>query len=226
MPARKVAARITAAITRIATTQKSDSLLGTEFTFEDFYLFAGYILDQEWKFGGEKPMLAPLNSQRKCFPANLGERFEQEEEDVIRLGTRGEWDNCRFGPYGALPFVGERWQPRSVFMLENVPRQEGHPYSLRKIWYDKETMWPLYSITYDRGGEPYKIFAHVSVWTEDTANPVNHGKRVIMGRALTGVNLQSMNSHVTQFYTSNVYPFSGDDSERFYDITRLKREAR
>lgn len=213
-------------VRRIATTQKSDSLLGTEFTFEDFYLFAGYVLDQEWKFGGESTQLAALSSRRECFPSNLGAQFVVRKEGLIRLGTREEWDACRWGPYGALPFVDERWEKRSAFVLEDVPKQKGHPYSRRTIWYDKESMWALYSIAYDRAGEPYKIFAHVATWSDDTRNPGNAGTRVVLGRALVGVNLQSRNSHVTQFFTGNLFPFSAADTTRFFDITRLKRQGR
>lgn len=213
-------------VRRIATTQKSDSLLGTEFSFEDFYLFAGYVLDQEWAFGGESTQLAPLSSRRACYPSNLGGDFAQRKEGLIRLASREEWDACRWGPYGALPFVDERWEKRTVFQLEDVPKQKGHPYSRRTIWYDKETMWALYSIAYDRAGDPYKIFAHVAAWSEDTPNPGNAGTRFLLGRALVGVNLQSKNSHVIQFFTSNVFPFSATDTERFFDITRLKRQGR
>jgi len=213
-------------VRRISTTQKSDSLLGTEFTFEDFYLFAGYVLDQTWEFGGESHRLAAMSSERTCYPANLGAEFRTRNEGMIRLASMKEWGDCKFGPYGALPFVGERWEVRDVFALVDTPNQKGHPYSRRKIWYDKETMWPIYSMTWDRADEPYKIFAHIAKWSESTENPVNHGQRVVLGMSLMGVNLQSMNSHVTQFYTANVYKFSGDASARYFDITRLKERAR
>jgi len=213
-------------VRRISTTQKSDSLLGTEFTFEDFYLFSGYVLDQTWEFAGESYKLAAMSSDRVCYPANLGPEFRTREEGLIRLASMKEWGDCKFGPYGALPFVDERWEVRDVFALVDTPNQKGHPYSRRKVWYEKETMWPLYSMTWDRADEPYKIFAHIATWSENTENPINHGKRVVLGRALTGVNLQSMNTHVIQFYTSNVNPFSGEVSERYYDITRLKERAR
>ena len=213
-------------VRRISTTQKSDSLLGTEFTFEDFYLFAGYVLDQSWEFAGESPKLGVMNSERVCYPANLGPDFRTRDEGMVRLATQKEWGECRYGPYGALPFVDERWEKRDVFALVDVPKQKGHPYSRRKVWYDKESLWALYSMTWDRAGNPYKIFAHIAAWSEDTANPANHDKRVVIGHALMGVNLQSMNSHVIQFYTANVIPFSGDASERFFDTTRLKQRAR
>jgi hypothetical protein len=213
-------------VRRVSTTQKSDSLLGTEFSFEDFYLFAGYVRDQSWEFAGESRKLGAMNSDRVCFPANLGEEFQQRVESMIRLASQKEWNQCAFGPYGALPFIGERWEKRDTFALVTVPKQKGHPYSRRKIWYDKETLWGLYSIAYDRAGNPYKVFAHIAVWSEDTPNPVNHDKRVTMGYSLMGVNLQNRNSHVTQFYTANVHPFSGDASQSFFDITRLKTRAR
>lgn len=213
-------------VRRIATTQKSDSLLGTEFTFEDFYLFSGYVLDQEWRFGGETTALGAMASDRVCFPANLGEEFVQRVEEMIRLGSREKWEECRWGPYGALPFVDEKWEKRDVFVLEDLPKQKGHPYSLKRIWYDKQTMWPLYAITYDRAGNPYKIFAHVASWSEDTVNPGNQGKRVVLGHALTGVNVQNLNSHVTQFFTANLYPFTEEQTRRFFDTTRLKKRGR
>ncbi|HET6304384.1 MAG TPA: DUF1329 domain-containing protein, partial [Myxococcota bacterium] len=59
-------------VRRVATTQKSDSLLGTEFTLEDFYMFSGYVLDHQWEFRGESQKLGAMNTKRSCFPRNLG----------------------------------------------------------------------------------------------------------------------------------------------------------
>jgi hypothetical protein len=213
-------------VRRISTTQKSDSLLGTEFTFEDFYLFAGYVLDQKWKFGGESVLLQAMNSRRKCFPANLGGDKETKIEGMGRLGSREEWTECRWGPYGALPFIGETWQKRTSFRLDDIPKRAGHPYSLKQIWYDKETMMPGLALTYDRGGQPYRLIANLGVWSEDTANPDNQGKSAILGRAIMIVNLQNLNSHVAQFFTVNVHAFSAEESERYFDTTRLKRAGR
>jgi hypothetical protein len=213
-------------VRRIATTQKSDSLLGTEFTLEDFYLFAGYVLDQKWEFQGESKLLVPLATHRVCFPANLGKEVVMRITGMVRLGSRDEWKKCRFGPYGALPFVDESFELRSVFQLDDVPKQKGHPYSRKKIWYDKETLMPIYAITYDRGGKPYKILANIHSWSEDSPNPVNHGRFTPIGAAIVIVNLQSENSHVAQFFTANVNPFSVGDSRRYYDVTRLKMRGR
>jgi hypothetical protein len=213
-------------VRRVATTQKSDSLLGTEFTLEDFALFSGYVLDQKWEYMGEQVLLAVMNSDRKCFPASMGGDVDQRVIGMSRLGSREEWGACRWGPYGALPFVDEKWEKRVLFQLDDIPLQKGHPYSRKKIWYDRETMVGKYAITYDRAGEPYKILATVHGWSEDSSHPSNQGRNVPLERAITIVNLQSLNSHVAQFFSGNVHTFSVDDSLRYYDTTKLKRRGR
>jgi hypothetical protein len=132
-------------VRRIAATQKSDSLLGTEFTLEDFYLFSGYV----WDHHGEQILLAAANTQRKCFPSVLG---EINTTRMVRLGTDDEWNHCRFAPYGAMPMVGEKWQKRVAFRLDDIPRQKGHSYSRKEIWYDRETMAAGLAVAFDRGG--------------------------------------------------------------------------
>jgi hypothetical protein len=96
---------------------------------------------------------------------------------TARLGTDEEWHACAFEPYGALPMVGESWQKRSTFELDDIPRQEGHPYSRKRIWYDKETMSPGLAVVYDRAGKVYKLIGGVGKWSESTGLPENQGRR-------------------------------------------------
>jgi len=213
-------------VRRIAATQKSDSLLGTEFTLEDFYIFAGYVWDHQWEYKGESTKLAPMNTKRVCFPSDMGKDEIMRVTGMTRLGTEEEWKRCTFGPYGALAFQGETWQKRDVFEIDDIPRQKGHPYSRKKIWYDKETVMPLYAIMYDRAGQPYRIINVIAKWSEDSPNPVNHGKQVLNGTAIMIVNVQNVASHVSQFDNSNAAEFSISDSKKYYDTTKLKRRGR
>ncbi len=209
-------------VRRIAATEKSDSLLGTEFTLEDFYTFSGYVWDQQWEFKGESTRLGAMDSKRKCFPSD----FETTGATAFtRLGTDAEFDACKFGPYGALDFVGEQWQKRDAFELDDIPMQKGHPYSRKKIWYDKQTMMPLYAIMYDRAGQPYKTIDVVGKWSEDSDIQGNQGKRVVNGAAIMIANLQNNNSNNGQFDTGNAASFSLAESRRYYDTTRLKTEG-
>jgi len=210
-------------VRRIAATQKSDSLLGTEFTLEDFYIFSGYVWDQQWEYKGESTKLGAMDSKRKCFPRV----FEAAGSTAFtRLGTDAEFDACKFGPYGALAFVDEQWQKRSSFELDDIPKQKGHPYSRKKIWYDKETMMPLYSIMYDRAGKPYKTINSIFVWSESSGIEGNQGKQVNNYAHILIANLQNNNSHSGQFDTANAASFSISESRKYYDTTRLKTEGR
>jgi hypothetical protein len=213
-------------VRRIAATQKSDSLLGTEFTLEDFYIFAGYVWDQQWEFMGESTKLGALNSQRTCFPSIISPKEATLTEGMTRLGKEDEWFHCNFGPYGALAFIDETWQKRTVFELDDIPRQKGHPYSRKKIWYDKETMMPLYSIMYDRAGKPYRIINSIFKWSEDSESPANKGKFVNNYAHILIVNVQNENSHTIQFDNTNAGEFTVSESKKYYDTTKLKRRGR
>jgi hypothetical protein len=213
-------------VRRIAATQKSDSLLGTEFTLEDFYIFAGYVWDHQWEFQGESVKLAPMNSKRECFPSVISEAEAVRTTGMTRLGDNEEWFHCTFGPYGALAYNGESYQKRSVFQLDDVPRQKGHPYSRKKIWYDKETLMPLYALMYDRAGKPYRIINSIFKWSEDSKSPANSGKFVNNYAHILIVNVQNENSHTIQFDNTNAGEFTVAESRKYYDTTKLKRQGR
>ena len=209
-------------VRRIAATQKSDSLLGTEFTLEDFYLFSGYVWDHQWEFKGESVMLGITDSHRTCFPRNTG---EIAPDHFVKVGSDADWAKCRFAPYGALPMVGEDWQKRATFELDDIPRQKGHPYSRKKIWYDKETMAPGLAAAYDRAGQVYKLIGGVGQWSETSGLPENVGRDVLLGKSVMIVNVQSGASNLGQFDGMNAMAFSISESKKYYDTTRLKTEG-
>jgi hypothetical protein len=210
-------------VRRIAATQKSDSLLGTEFTLEDFYMFSGYVWDHTWEFKGESTLLAVSDSGRKCFPRVSG---KISPTNMVELLGDSEWHACRFDPYGAMPMVGESWQKRASFELDDVPKQEGHPYSRKKIWYDKETMAPGLAVAYDRAGKPFKLLSGTGRWSESTDQAENKGHDVFLGTSVMIVNVQSGNSNLGQFDGMNAMEFGVDESRKYYDTTKLKTAGR
>ncbi len=210
-------------VRRIAATQKSDSLLGTEFTLEDFYLFSGYVWDHSWEYKGEHTFLAVSDSKRECFPRVS---HAISATSMVRLGTDEEWRACRYDPYGAMPMVGESWQKRASFELDDIPKQEGHPYSRKRIWYDKETMSPGLAVAYDRAGKPFKLIGGVGRWSESTGQPENKGRNVLLGTSVMIVNIQSGNSNLGQFDGMNAMEFGVAESRKYYDTTKLKTAGR
>jgi hypothetical protein len=207
-------------VRRLSTSEKSDSVLGSEITYEDFFLFSGYVWDQEWRFGGEHMRLAALDSGRECFPLNVpGWRPDR----LAALGSREQFDSCRFGPFETLPLVDERWQKRTVLQLEQVPRLKGHPYSRKLLWYDKETLAPLLSFAYGRDGEPVKLSWYLQRWSESSAVPGNRGKHALLPVANLVVNFQEGTTNRSLFFTANLGDLSAEEILDFYDMTRLKR---
>ncbi|NNL86778.1 MAG: DUF1329 domain-containing protein [Myxococcales bacterium] len=204
---------------RLSTNQKSDSVLGSEMTYEDFLLFSGYIWDQEWEAGVERPMLAALDSERVCFPKNVpGWR----DRALAVPGTREHFDACRFGPYETLPLVDERWQKRTVLRLEQVPRNENHRYSKKVLWYDKETYAPLVFLAYDRAGEPNRIGWFQLDWSETSDVPGNAGHRVLLPIAFMVVNFGEGTTNLTQMWTAHIESSGPEETLRYFDATRLK----
>lgn len=204
---------------RLSTSQKSDSVLGSEMTYEDFLLFSGYIWDQDWRFGGERTMLAALDSERVCFPKNIS---GWQEREVAVPGTREHFDACRFGPYKTLPLIDERWQERRVFRLEQIPHNANHPYSKKVLWYDKETYAPLVFFAYDRDGKPSRIGWFQLDWSETSDVPGNAGRRVLLPIAFLVVNFSEGTTNVTQMWTAHIEDATPEETLRYFDATRLK----
>lgn len=44
-------------VRRLSAEQKADSVQASNFTLEDFFLFSGYVWDQEWRYLGEREQL-------------------------------------------------------------------------------------------------------------------------------------------------------------------------
>jgi hypothetical protein len=210
-------------VRRVPATQRADALFGSDFTFEDLYLFSGYIWEHDWAFEGDPTVLAAMDSQRECFPRNLP---GWNATKISELGSDEQFFSCKFGPYRALPFVEETWQKRVTVKLEQTPKSPTHPYSRRLLWYDKETFSPLMSLAYDREGKPYRVTWYIGRWSENSGIEGDKGKFVNHMAASMVVNLRDQLSNLFLFYTANAQTFSAEESVKYFDTTRLKAEGR
>lgn len=65
---------------------------------------------------------------------------------------------------GTEPLLGGRragypldpWELRTVYIVEAVPRREGHPYGRKLFVFDQQTFVPLYILIYDRAGKHWR----------------------------------------------------------------------
>ncbi len=132
-------------VRRISTAQRTDSIAGTDFTFDDLRSFAGIVPQYEWECLGEMDVLAPTNTKVKAYP------YDRDHN---------------FGPYG-LSFADDRWEMRHAVKVRFTPKNADHPYHHKDIYIDKQTLKALYSFAYDQKEELWKIIWHNKRWSED-----------------------------------------------------------
>jgi hypothetical protein len=131
---------------RISTAQRTDSVQGTDFTFDDLRSFSGIPPQYEWTCLGEREIIAPMNSKVLAYPY-----------------TEDEYD---FGPFG-LSFANDRWELRRAWVIRFHPKDDGHPYHHKDLYIDRETYVPLYSFAFDSKQELWKIIWHNHRYSED-----------------------------------------------------------
>jgi hypothetical protein len=209
-------------VRRISTGQKADSLQGSDGTLEDFFLFSGYVWGEDWRFVREEDLVAAMDTRRSCYPLNV-DGYRGDEEGVV--GGAKHFNKCRFGPHKALPLIDETWEIRRAVVLEQRPRREGHPYSKKILWYDKETFSPLHFIAYDPKGDPMRLIWYLGDWSETAGRPNTKGRHVNLLSSVGTVNLQHNVSNLMQFFGSAADDFTAREAEKYFDVTRLKRKA-
>lgn len=111
---------------------------------EDTSGFNGYLHPYEWKYVGEKIVLAP-SPIKKTEPT---------------LGGRGGW------------YPVDSWELRKAIVLEATSKP-GHPlYSRRMLYLDSQTYTNLYTFAYDHSGKHRRTFLQVHFHPE--FNPWNN----------------------------------------------------
>ena len=127
-------------VRRISVEVKSDSLLGTDHTIEDFYGFAGRPLEHEWLYRGSARILWIPRSK---FPYAK-----------------------YYGPNGWASL--DRWELRDMHVIEQLPSfQPDHPYARKYIFTDKNLGDCGYAESYDRADELWKVWQLSKIWSED-----------------------------------------------------------
>lgn len=126
-------------VRRISVEVKSDSLLGTDHTLEDFYCFSGRPLEHDWKYHGTARILAVARSR------NAMTMYD--------------------GPSGWIP--KDDWELREVDVIEQIPKIPNHPYSRKFMFTDRQHHDCYFAAGFDRAGELWKVWQLSKSWTED-----------------------------------------------------------
>jgi hypothetical protein len=197
-------------VRRISTAQRTDSISGTDFTFDDLRSFNGIVPQYEWTCLGEGKFIAPMNTKVKAYP------YEKDHN---------------FGPYG-LSFADDRWELRDAWIVKMKPKNADHPYHHKDIYIDKQTLAPLYSFAYDQKEELWKIIWHNHRWSEDkslTGEWFPGWESVPNPRALVVIadiiaNVQTGTGNRIEFWDAHGTPMpSKGKIRRYIDVGRLTK---
>ncbi len=196
-------------VRRISTAQRTDSISGTDFTFDDLRSFNGIVPQYDWECLAELDMMGPSNTKVKGYP------YEKEHN---------------FGPYG-LSFADDRWEMRKVVKVRMTPKNADHPYHHKDIYIDKQTLNALYSFAYDQKEELWKIIWHNKRWSEDdlTEGFYPGWEGVAEPRNLRLVsdiitNVQTGTGNRIEFWDSDGTPFKSKGKiRRYIDVGRLTK---
>ena len=126
-------------VRRISVEAKTDSLLGTDHTLEDFYCFAGRVMEHDWEYVGTARILAVARSRNT--------------------------NTVYGGPNGWVPV--DDWELRKSDVFIQKPRSSNHPYSVKYIFTDRQTHSCHHSVAFDQAGKLWKVWQQSKTWSED-----------------------------------------------------------
>ena len=103
--------------------------MGTNWTLDDFGGYAGLVMDNDWTYLGRKVVPYVVNTQHELAYTH--------------------------GPLSVIPL--DRWQLRPCYVVEAIPRWDGHPYGRRVLFIDEETYSIALTLIFDRKDRLYKV---------------------------------------------------------------------
>ena len=117
-------------VRRLSAQERADTYMGSDMTLDDFESFSGRVLDYDWKLLGEHDVLAVFDSRTPL--------------------------SVYFGPQSRVPL--DRWQVRHCWVVEARPKWQGHPYSAKILFIDKQSYNISAGIAFNRKDEAWRLF--------------------------------------------------------------------
>ena len=117
-------------VRRLSSSQRSDALFAQDTDLDSYNGYMGQIPWHEWKYLGEKEMLAS---------------FHSEAHPVKYCEPPGDFIFC------------DNWEKRKVYVVEGVSRLPQYAYGKRLLFLDKESYLIAYSDVFDRAGQLWKV---------------------------------------------------------------------
>lgn len=184
-------------VRRISTEVKSDALLGTDFTLDDYWGFNARVLDWDWK------LLGFMNI-------------------VGQMGVKEDFAHY-YGPMGTIP--DDWFRLRKVAVIVRTPKSPRHPYSAAVMFVDMENFYCLYHFPIDRAGHLWKSCVWQYMFSEDTKRFArdNKGVRAMDFNGVVGVDVQHLHASVIPGYAGGHPKLTTGEVAELFDINSLER---
>ena len=187
-------------VRRISIEVKSDSLLGTDHTLEDFYSFSGRTMEWNWKFLGWKDALAVHDSK---------------------------WDyQHTYGPNGLV--ANDVWSLRHFAVVERTPKRPNHPYSRVVMFWDSQNWDAAYQFAWDKKDKLWKIWWYQKRWSEDWHDyrDLNQGVRACNFQGVQVIDVQNNRGTVWPCFATGFPRPTPNFIGSIYDLGRLEETHR
>lgn len=148
-------------VIRAEASQRSTPVMGSVDALDDFNIFDGRTPDYTYKLVREQKVLAVPNSLMTPQQAKA-----DYEKNVVPVDTEG-------------------YQVRDCYVIDIIPKDPTYPQSRKRIWVDKDTLWPYYGVAWDRAGKVWKVWM---LSTKMFSMP--HGEKCAGLSVLLGADLQ------------------------------------
>ncbi len=187
-------------VRRISAEAKSDALIGSDTTIDDFFTFSGHVLQWKWRFLGWK--------------------------DVLCVGDARDDYTHLYGPNGVLP--DDNWSVRRFAVVERIPNEPRHPYSSVITLWDAENWHPWQAYVFNRDKKLWKNLTYVNRWTEDFKDwgELNHGAESLTMLAALITDLQNNRATLFTGYGDGLPDVVIQHATKLYDVNTLEEVHR
>lgn len=182
-------------VRRLSARERSDTWIGSEQTFDDFYGFDGHVLDNTWTYLGRHKLLVVMNTKHPYAH--------------------------HVGPHSRVP--DDRWELREAIVLEGVPTLPDHPYGSRLLFVDAQNYQMLTALFFDPNGKLLRGAFPVYSWSETTQDhpEENRGAHVSMYKGYAVINFQTGNATLTNVVETTYPVAKAAKVRRLYRVDNL-----
>jgi hypothetical protein len=183
-------------VRRISVEVKSDSLVGTEQTEEDFNTFSARPVRWNFKFLGWHNLLCVMDSK---------------------------YDYPHFyGPNGFVP--DDAWTMRKFAVVERTPKEEHHPYSSVLMFWDSEDWHPWMALMFDHQLRLFKTLTYTFRWTEDYKEwaAINHGVHATGLQSVVAVDYVNKRATIFPAFGGGFPDVDASQVDKLFDISKLE----